>query len=177
MGRPLLVATVAALVAAVLTLGAVQLLLSSQGDVPPGPVAVAAPDGVSRGELDAELACARLGSQLPAELVGLAQRPVAPPDLSAAAWGEPPVVLRCGVRPPEGYDPAVSEVLTVRGTGSGAGVSWFAEPGARRATAVDRAVFVEVTAPAGVAVADVLAPLSGAVSASLPFDDGRTPGS
>lgn len=38
---------------------------------------------------------------LPAELAGEERRDVTPGDVTAAAWGDPPIVLTCGGEPPE----------------------------------------------------------------------------
>ncbi|MGI8433474.1 MAG: DUF3515 domain-containing protein [Nocardioidaceae bacterium] len=44
--------------------------------------------------------CAQLLTALPQEVDGLGRRDVEPRDAAAAAWGDPPVVLRCGVPKP-----------------------------------------------------------------------------
>ncbi len=45
------------------------------------------------------LACRRLKLELPRQVApGAAQRPAAPFSDTTAAWGTPPVTLRCGVR-------------------------------------------------------------------------------
>lgn len=169
MRRAALAATVAALVAALIALGATQLVLAVADDELP-PVAVRPPAGVARGELPADLACARLQSQLPDEIAGQPQRLIEPPDATAAAWGDPPAVLRCGVGTPRGFDPGTVTGLDVVEIG---GVSFFLEERTRTATVVDRGVFIEVRTPEGVQVAEVLGPVAQAVDESLPFDDGR----
>ena len=91
-----------------------------------------------------------------------AARPVDSPSPYVTAWGEPPVVLRCGVpRPPRLR--ADSEVLDI------SGVRWFAErAGATtRYTAVDRPVYVEVTVPAAESSAPA-ARLATAITRALP---------
>jgi hypothetical protein len=63
-----------------------------------GPVDIAAP------ELDEaeRSACAHLVAALPSRLVDQERRE---PDVTyGAAWGDPPVVLRCGVDEPAGFD-------------------------------------------------------------------------
>jgi hypothetical protein len=66
-----------------------------------GPVTVVAPSpsGDERGE------CRSMLRQLPAELIGLTSREVLPEQSSAAAWGDPAVVLRCGVAAPSAFSP------------------------------------------------------------------------
>jgi hypothetical protein len=58
---------------------------SSAVDVTPGPDA-------------ADPACAKVVASLPRTVAGLSSREVT--AQGAAAWGDPPVVLRCGVAPP-----------------------------------------------------------------------------
>jgi len=60
----------------------------------------------------------------------------------AAAWGDPRIVLRCGVSTPAGYRPD-SEMVVVNG------VSWFGEeqPKGYLFTAVGRTPLVEVYVP------------------------------
>jgi hypothetical protein len=107
-------------------------------------------------------ACRELVSALP---VTLGDRPARPVDSSSpyvAAWGEPPVVLRCGVPRPAALRPD-SEVLDI------SGVTFFAAPrGATTAyTTVDRSVYVEVVAPSGEASGPA-ARLATAISRALP---------
>jgi hypothetical protein len=118
----------------------------------------------------AQRACQDLISALPTDLGDLPARPVDSPSPYVAAWGEPPVTLRCGVARPPSFI-ATADVQQING------VSWFAE---RRGpttawTVVDRPVYVEVIAPAADASAPV-ARLSTAVTAALeprPLDPGR----
>ena len=63
--------------------------------------------------------CTALVAALP-DLVLDAERRRADPGLLTAAWGEPPITLRCGVAAPPGLT-ASSECLEVNGVG------WFAE--------------------------------------------------
>ena len=63
-------------------------------------------------------ACADLVAALPDRVAGQPRRPVEPDDRAAAAWGDPPVVLRCGVPEPSGFD----ELSTCQITN---GVAWF----------------------------------------------------
>jgi hypothetical protein len=81
-----------------------------------------------------------------------------------AAWGDPAVVLRCGVPLPAEYGPD-SRLLEVDGIGwlpvDGEGGTFF--------TAVDRAVHVELAVPDDYAPeADVLADLAPAILDALP---------
>ncbi|MDQ3431213.1 MAG: DUF3515 domain-containing protein [Actinomycetota bacterium] len=131
----------------------------------PMPVAVDAPAP----EGAAATACQRLAQQLPETLDGLERRDVEPRTLTAAAWGEPPVVMRCGVPPPTALRPT-SELFVVNG------IDWFAEPlqgGAQqrgvRFTTTGRVANITVTVPAAHAPeADVLVDLAAPVAAAVP---------
>ena len=68
-----------------------------RADLPP--VVVDTPDVTP----EADLACPVLMGQLPLELAGETSRQVDSDSLFAYAWGDPPVVLVCGVAPPAGY--------------------------------------------------------------------------
>ena len=62
--------------------------------------------------------CASIVSRAPIRLLGQLQRETNPADLAAVAWGDPPIVLVCGVdhtRPPD------AQVITV------GDVDWVAE--------------------------------------------------
>lgn len=92
--------------------------------------------------------CARLRDSLPEVLDGLQRRPVEPQGSYAAAWGESPVVLRCGVQEPQAFDEYSSCQITN-------GVAWFipdeqitGEPVDITMTTVGRTPVVEVRLPA-----------------------------
>jgi Protein of unknown function (DUF3515) len=110
----------------------------------------------------AERFCPRLLAAMPLTLTGLAARPVDSPSPNVAAWGEPPVVLRCGVPRPRGFVVGVQTFVVN-------GVTWFAEPHGNRTvwTVVDRPVYVEATVPAGYAGGPVSV-LSTEVARTLP---------
>ncbi|MDQ3762895.1 MAG: DUF3515 domain-containing protein [Actinomycetota bacterium] len=92
--------------------------------------------------------CARLLVALPEKLDGgelgaLERRELAAPaPVGAAAWGEPPVVLRCGMDRPAELT-ATSRLLAV----SGAQFLEIASPGTSTWVAVDRPVYVVVDLP------------------------------
>jgi hypothetical protein len=87
-------------------------------------------------------ACARLVSDLPDELDGHPRRRVEPGSDRTAAWGDPPIVLRCGVPVPAAYGPT-AQLYTING------VDWFAEEltAGYVFTTVGRRANVEVTVP------------------------------
>jgi uncharacterized protein DUF3515 len=114
--------------------------------------------------------CSRLVDALPQQVVGKDRRDVTPAGALAGAWGDPPVVLRCGVPRPAALRPtsycfeidhvgwlatqhgkAVSVTSPVRGT--------------LDFTTIGRSVYVEVSVPdAYVPQADALADVAGAVA-------------
>jgi hypothetical protein len=104
-----------------------------------GPVAVAAP------ALDQHAAtvCRALTAKLPGSIRDQVRRPVTAGSERNAAYGDPPLVLSCGVARPE--VPQVAQLLILNG------VCWWPDEttGGRRWTTVDREVPVQVTIPNG----------------------------
>ncbi|SHG96710.1 DUF3515 domain-containing protein [Geodermatophilus nigrescens] len=112
---------------------------------------------------EADANCPALMGSLPLDLLEEPGRMVQSDTPYAAAWGEPPVVLVCGVDAPEGLVPGEG-LFTING------VTWFvdqSDPDATVWTAVDRAVYVEVTLPPDLDSAPVTA-LSGVIAGALP---------
>lgn len=108
--------------------------------------------------------CRDLHRALPDRLDGLRRRPTEPQSQLLAAWGSPPVALRCGVAEPSGLRPT-SRLVTVEG------VDWLPEPSSAptRFTTVGRAVHVQVILgnedrPA----AAVLVELAGPITETVP---------
>jgi hypothetical protein len=104
--------------------------------------------------------CATLVADLPEVVDDAVRRDLAGQTSGAAVWGQPPIILRCGVPPPSGVDPTQA-VLEV------AGVGWSAVPGEGGTFfyALDRAAIVEVAIPADYAPeAQVLIDLADAVA-------------
>jgi hypothetical protein len=91
---------------------------------------------------DAAAACRRLHASLPAVLDGLARRPTSPESDLTQAWGQPAVVLRCGVPTPAGLRPT-SQLFRANG------VDWLPVEDASTwtFTATGRVAFVEVVVP------------------------------
>jgi Protein of unknown function (DUF3515) len=90
---------------------------------------------------DAQI-CRSLSPNLPDTIADQAKRKVTDaPDLTAA-WGNPPISLRCGVVKPPALEPT-SPQITVND------VDWFAEElsAGWRFTSMNTSVFVEVTVP------------------------------
>jgi hypothetical protein len=114
----------------------------------------------------AELACPVLMGQLPLELAGESSRRVRSDSPYAYAWGDPAVVLVCGVAPPAGF---VADAATLVVSG----VQWFvdtSDPDTVVWTTVDRTVPVEVRVPAS---ADSALPtaLSPIIATALPYTE------
>jgi hypothetical protein len=107
---------------------------------PPPPITVSAPPA----DPAAEAPCAQVLSALPVQLGQLAPRVVhtTPDSPNVVAWGDPAVVLRCGVPRPGAFVPT-SDVYNV------GNVYWLAvkQKDATVWTVIDRAVYVEVTVP------------------------------
>ena len=115
---------------------------------------------------EAEASCPALMGGLPLELAGQPSRRVQSDTPYVYAWGEPPVVLTCGVERPAGWTVTAS-VIQING------VQWHVDTGDPDTTvwtAVDRAVYVEVRLPAGVDSAPVTA-LTVPVAEALPFQE------
>jgi hypothetical protein len=114
--------------------------------------------------------CAALARRLPSRLGGQPRRRVRPGSPLTAAWGNPPITLRCGVPLPAALTPA-SELVVVNN------VSWFAEPAGSanpsRFTEVRREAYVEVGVPARYAPAGpILVAVSDAIAAAVPAKAG-----
>lgn len=109
--------------------------------------------------------CARLHAALPKKVSDHASREVKPRSELTAAWGDPAVVLTCGVPPPAGLHGSETAPLGING------VAWLEKAGAQTVeyTAVDRGVFVRVSIPKQYqGQSSILIDLSNAVSATLP---------
>jgi hypothetical protein len=133
---------------------------SPRGDLPP--VAVDTPEVTPA----ADLACPVLMGQLPLELAGESSRLVDSDTPFAYAWGDPAVVLICGVDPPAGYVVGSSTIII-------SGVEWFvdtSDPALVVWTTVDRNVPVQVRVPASTDSASVTA-LCPVIATALPYTE------
>ena len=131
---------------------------------PTGPAALppVAVDAPPTPDAAGQRACQELISALPTQLGDRPARPVRSSSPYVVAWGEPPVVLRCGVARPPSFLSTV-EVQDING------VTWFPERrgGTTAWTVVDRTVYVEVLAPvedASTAPARLSAPVARALA-------------
>jgi Protein of unknown function (DUF3515) len=111
-----------------------------------------------------EARCSRLLDDLPDTVDGQQRRDVSPSDALAAAWGDPAIVLRCGVGRPAALTPQ-AQLFEVNG------VAWFPEQltGGYVFTTYDRTAYVEVTVPDAYAPeVDAVVDLTSAVKANDP---------
>ncbi|MFG1923628.1 DUF3515 family protein [Cryptosporangium sp. NPDC048952] len=136
-----------------------------------GPVAVDLSVNNKPSTIDAktETVCRALLANLPVTLDEHDSRPVEPPSASerAAAWGDPAIVLRCGVGPPATTAGSTGQVLAVDG------VSWLVTEGDEvtflRALNLSTAVDVRLPAPYNVGrPGSLLRPLSKPILDSVP---------
>ncbi len=119
---------------------------------------------------EADAACPALMQSLPVELADEPSRRVKSESPFAYAWGDPPVVLRCGVDRPGGYVVGASAIQIN-------GVQWFVDTGDPETTVwttIDRPVHVEVRVPASTDSASVTA-LTTQIAGALPYRE-PTPG-
>ena len=93
-------------------------------------------------------------------------RTVSPDDALAAAWGDPAIVLRCGVHPPRSLKPT-SRCDVINGVG------WFSRRDPDNGwifTTIGRASTVELRVPADYTpAADALVDLADAVKNNVPL--------
>ncbi|MGR8008033.1 DUF3515 domain-containing protein [Streptomyces hypolithicus] len=124
-----------------LSLSSAALLLAASGcSLTDDAVAVQVPTPSSReGEV-----CRALHGELPESVEGRQRRSADPESDLSAVWGDPAIVLRCGVpRPGKMDDPQAKAV-------EADGVNWMFEPqrdGRPRFTTTYREAYVEVTLP------------------------------
>ncbi len=138
-----------------------------------GAVEVTAPSPTGK----AKDQCAALIEDLPVTVLGEKARDVTPADRSAAAWGDPPIVLRCGVQRPSALV-ATSACFEVNGVG------WLATQNGREVagdepvkgtmtfTTIGRAAYVEVSVPdvEGHSAADPLTAFAHPIQHTIPLE-------
>ncbi|MFF8959185.1 DUF3515 domain-containing protein [Streptomyces sp. NPDC014894] len=145
----------------------VVLLLIAAVYVFSGDPVKAAPPAVDK---DAERMCEALHDELPDSVAGLERRDTEPSSRLTAAWGDPAVVLRCGVpRPAEMNNPKAPGAKV-------SDVDWMLEgpeDGAYRSTTVYREVYVELTLPTKYGDVSALMDLAAAIKKTIPstFED------
>jgi len=132
----------------------------------PAPLTVAAPPHATA----QAAACAKVLAALPVQLGKLDPRVVHthPDSPYVVAWGNPAVVLACGVDKPKALFPGSSEQVFNAGSVTGPFYLVSRSGGANVYTIIDRAPYVAITVPQKYAAADVLPDLVGAVGTALP---------
>jgi hypothetical protein len=112
----------------------------------------------------ADYLCAALKGALPDEVLGQTTTATKPTSSFATAWGDPAIVVRCGVPDPQALTPT-SQLLTVDG------VDWLPEQltSGYLFTSTGRTINVEVSVPAAYAPeASALPEISPAVAGVIP---------
>jgi hypothetical protein len=117
--------------------------------------------------------CRELDKVLPAKVDGESREDPEPASALTAGWGNPAIILRCGVaRPPKMLDPKVAEGHDPDAVPGGVnGVKWLMEKeegGAYRFTTASRLAYVEVTVPGGRDSSGVLIDLAPAIKKAIP---------
>jgi Protein of unknown function (DUF3515) len=115
---------------------------------------------------EADASCPALMGNLPLTLAQEQSRPVDSASPYAYAWGDPAVVLVCGVDRPAGFV-ATAGLIQIDG------VQWYvddSDPDTVVWTTVDRPVYVQVAIPSSVDSGPVAA-LSPVIGATLPYRD------
>ncbi len=126
------------------------------------PVTVAAPPASSA----VQRPCIQVVQALPPTLAGLAPRIVhsTPGSPFVVGWGEPAIVLRCGVARPASLKPGDSELLT------GVNGVFFSKRKSGDSnvfTVIDRSAYIEISVPSEYG-GGPLAPLATAIGRALP---------
>lgn len=171
-GAPRLIVTLV-VVAIALTLGAIvtgfviAARVGAQASAPQtGPLAVpAAPAPGESGRY-----CSQLMSLLPNDLGGFQRRPLIAGTPGQAAWGDPAIVLRCGLSDPA--ELTCSAPLTKFTGADGTSVEWLRTAAGASVTylAVDRPVRIAVTVPDSAGIGPVQG-LSDLIGRTLPERD------
>ncbi|MFC1420404.1 DUF3515 family protein [Streptacidiphilus cavernicola] len=124
--------------------------------------------------------CAALKAALPATLDGKKRRGTSPAAATAAAWGDPAIVLRCGVPQPDVLDPhspAYDPHMDSHDAEEVNGVCWTSEPvdgGGFRYTTLQQQAYVEVTVPGAYAhLQSPIGGLAGPIQRTDPVDRSR----
>jgi Protein of unknown function (DUF3515) len=141
---------------------------STSNSAPLPAVTVAAPPA----DAAAEAPCTKVLEGLPIQLDGLDPRQVVstPSSPFVVGWGNPAVILRCGVAKPRDVHPGSTAQFVLISAASGAAGVYFdvtKNGPANVYTSVDRAVYVEITEPASDNGAQMPA-LAAVIAAALP---------
>jgi hypothetical protein len=139
---------------------------SHSGPSAPPPLTAAAPPHAA-----AEAGpCAKVLAELPVQLGSLDPRVVhtRPDTPYVVAWGDPSVVLRCGVARPAALHPGSSEQAFNAGSLSGPFYFVARSGDANVYTIIDREPYISITVPGKYQAGTILPTLVGAVGKALP---------
>nr|WP_275942233.1 DUF3515 domain-containing protein [Streptomyces spiramenti] len=118
--------------------------------------------------------CEAVMAALPAAVEGQEPRDVAGPARFTAAWGDPAIVLRCGVERPRALAPGSDSYNPMSDAVMVDDVSWLLEEresGGYLFTTTERTLFVEVDVPDSYAPeVNVLVDVAEALHTHLPYD-------
>lgn len=170
-GRYSTVLLAAAALGVVALTGVAVWLLFSTGNA----VAVSVPSVPAAASGSVQASCAALTAAAPQTVDNESRRRTSPSSPLTAAWGDPPITLRCGVPEPEilrpgskTYDPSADEAYVN-------GIAWLIEkaPDGYRFTAAQRAIYVEVDVPSAYnPETAALVDFATAVTNTIPRDTG-----
>lgn len=149
------------LVVAVVVGGIIWSNVNSSSTEPLGLAAVPSPGGTGR-------YCTDLATALPATLGGAAKRTLIGAPDGSAAWGDPAIILRCGLPTPAELT-CSSQLTQISGPNSLQGVLWLqrSEGGQTTYLAADRPVRIALTLPDG-AGSGAIQELSAVISGVMP---------
>jgi hypothetical protein len=114
--------------------------------------------------------CGKLLAELPLQLGRLGPRVVHtdPPSPYVEAWGDPAVVLSCGVDRPHDLQPTSGAQYIVAGPQSGPFYDVTSRGDTDVFTTVDRGPYIAISVPKDYQGSDVVPPLSRAIARALP---------
>ena len=114
--------------------------------------------------------CGKLLAELPLQLGRLGPRIVHtnPPSPYVEAWGDPAVLLSCGVDRPKNLRPTSGAQYIVAGPQSGPYYDVTSSGDTNVWTTVDRGPYIAITVPSAYQGSDVVPPLSRAIARALP---------
>jgi len=158
--------TVPLLVLALLGIAALNDSGGSSGPSNAAPSPLTYPDPPNAGAQSGN--CSKVLAELPVQLGTLAPRVVQTRLGDVVAWGDPPVVLACGVAKPKALYPGSGEQVFNAGDVAGPYYMVARSGDANVYTIIDRAPYVAITIPAKYPAADLLPTLVGAVGKALP---------
>jgi hypothetical protein len=116
--------------------------------------------------------CSHLSNLLPERLESLRPRVISPRSPLVHAWGDPAIVLTCGVAVPAGFSAGSAATTVVNG------VQWFQQPGPKAVvwTALRPGVDVRLLVPTSYQdQGSFLVDLAGPLKAALPRPVSGTP--